>query len=51
MNDTSPAGGVDAAARYDARTAEPRWQAAWDARGAFSVPDVPPPDARKYYVL
>jgi leucyl-tRNA synthetase len=49
MNDTSPA--VAAAGRYDARSAEPRWQAEWDARGAFSVPDAPPPDARKYYVL
>jgi leucyl-tRNA synthetase len=46
MNDTSPA-----AVRYDARSAEPRWQAEWEARKAFAVPDVPPPDARKYYVL
>ncbi|GAA0598809.1 leucine--tRNA ligase [Craurococcus roseus] len=54
MNDTSPAAAADAAAavaRYDARTAEPRWQAAWEERGAFSVPDVPPPGARKCYVL
>ncbi|CAA9326710.1 MAG: Leucyl-tRNA synthetase, partial [uncultured Gemmatimonadaceae bacterium] len=50
MNDTSPAAPA-AAARYDARTAEPRWQAAWEERGAFAVPDVPPADARKYYVL
>jgi leucyl-tRNA synthetase len=37
--------------RYDFAEAEPRWQAAWDARGCFAVPDVPPPGARKYYVL
>ena len=37
--------------RYDFRTAEPRWQAAWEERGCFAVPDVPPPGARKYYVL
>src|SRR5215213_1462035 len=49
MNDTSPA--PAAAARYDAQIAEPRWQAAWEERGAFAVPDVPPQDARKYYVL
>ncbi len=38
-------------ARYDFAAAEPRWQAAWDAQACFSVPDVPPPGARKYYVL
>ncbi len=37
--------------RYDFRAAEPRWQAEWDKRGCFAVPDVPPPGARKYYVL
>jgi len=37
--------------RYDFRAAEPRWQQAWDAAGCFRVPDVPPADARKYYVL
>ena len=37
--------------RYDFAAAEPRWQAAWDAAQCFSVPDVPPADARKYYVL
>ncbi|HYZ32074.1 MAG TPA: class I tRNA ligase family protein, partial [Crenalkalicoccus sp.] len=36
--------------RYDFRAAEPHWQAEWDARGCFAVPDVPP-DAAKYYVL
>jgi leucyl-tRNA synthetase len=37
--------------RYDFRTAEPRWQQAWADRACFAVPDVPPADARKYYVL
>jgi leucyl-tRNA synthetase len=37
--------------RYDFRSAEPRWQAEWEARRCFSVPDVPPAEARKYYVL
>ncbi|MGG5820626.1 leucine--tRNA ligase [Falsiroseomonas sp. HW251] len=40
-----------APARYDFATAEPRWQAEWDRRACFAVPDVPPPGARKYYVL
>jgi leucyl-tRNA synthetase len=40
-----------AVARYDFAAAEPRWQAEWDRRACFAVPDVPPPDARKYYVL
>ena len=38
-------------ARHDFATAEPRWQAAWEARGCFAVPDVPPEGANKYYVL
>jgi leucyl-tRNA synthetase len=38
-------------ARHDFAAAEPRWQAEWDRRGCFAVPDVPPPGARKYYVL
>jgi len=37
--------------RYEFAAAEPRWQQAWDARACFRVPDVPPPGARKYYVL
>ena len=46
---TSPAeaGGL----RYDFAAAEPRWQAEWDARDCFAVPDVPPADRPKYYVL
>jgi leucyl-tRNA synthetase len=50
MNDT-PASQDKAAPRYDFRAAEPRWQKEWEARGCFSVPDVPPPEAKKYYVL
>jgi leucyl-tRNA synthetase len=37
--------------RYDFATAEPRWQSEWDRRRCFAVPDVPPADAKKYYVL
>ncbi len=40
-----------ASARYDFAAAEPRWQTAWEQARCFSVPDVPPADARKYYVL
>jgi leucyl-tRNA synthetase len=36
---------------YDFATAEPKWQAAWDEAGCFTVPDVPAPDRPKYYVL
>ncbi|GBQ71547.1 leucyl-tRNA synthetase [Ameyamaea chiangmaiensis NBRC 103196] len=36
---------------YDFETAEPRWQAEWERLGAFDVPDVPPADRPKYYVL
>ncbi len=50
MNDITPPQDRSAP-RYDFRAAEPRWQQAWEARGCFAVPDVPPPDARKYYVL
>ncbi|MCC6720278.1 MAG: leucine--tRNA ligase [Acetobacteraceae bacterium] len=37
--------------RYDYRAAEPKWQAAWDARGCFRVADVPTDGKPKYYVL
>jgi len=50
MND-HPASQDKAVPRYDFRAAEPRWQAEWEARGCFAVPDVPPEGARKYYVL
>jgi leucyl-tRNA synthetase len=39
------------APRYDFRTAEPRWQQAWDAHGCFHVEDVPTDGRPKYYVL
>jgi leucyl-tRNA synthetase len=35
--------------RYNAREAEARWQAEWDARGIFKVPNEDP--RPKYYVL
>ena len=35
--------------RYNAREAEPRWQAAWDARGVFRTDNADP--RPKYYVL
>ncbi|MGG5810778.1 leucine--tRNA ligase [Falsiroseomonas sp. CW058] len=41
----------DAVARHDFAAAEPRWQAEWDRRGCFAVPDVPPEGSSKYYVL
>jgi len=47
----SPAAVEKAAPRYDFNSAEPRWQQAWQDRACFVVPDVPPTDARKYYVL
>ena len=37
--------------RYDFRSAEPKWQQAWDARGCFHVDDVPTDGKPKYYVL
>ena len=37
--------------RYDFAAAEPRWQAAWDARACFRVDDVPTDGKPKYYVL
>jgi hypothetical protein len=57
MNDQSPERVTPATtasptlARYDFAAAEPRWQAEWDRRRCFAVPDVPPPNAAKYYVL
>ena len=39
------------APRYDFRAAEPRWQAAWDARECFRVEDEPTDGKPKYYVL
>ncbi len=37
--------------RYDFSSAEPRWQAAWEAAGCFRAEDVPAPGRPKYYVL
>ncbi|MBN8874825.1 MAG: leucine--tRNA ligase [Rhodospirillales bacterium] len=37
--------------RYDFRSAEPKWQREWDARGCFRVADVPTDGKPKYYVL
>jgi leucyl-tRNA synthetase len=39
------------APRYDFRSAEPKWQAAWNAAGCFRVDDVPTDGRPKYYVL
>jgi leucyl-tRNA synthetase len=50
MNEISPAP-AGSVARYDFAAAEPHWQAEWEARACFAVPDVPPPGAAKYYVL
>jgi leucyl-tRNA synthetase len=50
MTDTQAAA-EKAAPRYDFHRAEPRWQQAWQDRACFVVPDVPPADAQKYYVL
>ncbi len=36
---------------YDFAAAEPRWQAAWAARGCFRAEDVPADGRAKYYVL
>ncbi|MBS1015935.1 leucine--tRNA ligase [Acetobacter persici] len=38
-------------ASFDFQTVEPRWQKAWNEAGVFTVPDVPPADKPKYYVL
>ncbi|MGA3004734.1 MAG: leucine--tRNA ligase [Acetobacteraceae bacterium] len=54
MNETSApiAPGVAAEGpRYDFRTAEPKWQAAWSDRACFAVADVPTDGKPKYYVL
>ncbi|MFT8244976.1 leucine--tRNA ligase [Roseomonas sp. BN140053] len=45
MNDTIPP------ARYDFAEAEPRWQAEWERRACFAVPDVPDGSKPKSYVL
>jgi leucyl-tRNA synthetase len=54
MNETSAptaSGGAAEGPRYDFRSAEPKWQAAWSARACFAVADVPTDGKPKYYVL
>jgi leucyl-tRNA synthetase len=46
MKDTAAA-----PARHDFAAAEPRWQAEWERRACFAVPDVPDGTKPKYYVL
>jgi leucyl-tRNA synthetase len=46
MNDVA-----DTQTRYDFAAAEPKWQQAWEAAKCFAVPDVPPANSEKYYVL
>ncbi len=36
---------------YDFNSVEPKWQAAWEKADIFTVPDEPPADRPKYYVL
>ncbi len=36
---------------YDFNSVEPKWQKAWEQADIFTVPDVPPADKPKYYVL
>ena len=50
MNDVSTTTAADGPS-YDFRTAEPRWQQAWDSAGCFRVADVPADGKPKYYVL
>lgn len=44
MSETEPT-------RYDFSTAEPHWQAEWNAQACFKVEDVPAGSQPKYYVL
>ena len=46
MSQTSSASPI-----YDFHAVEPKWQAEWDKAGIFTVPDIPPADRPKYYVL
>ena len=39
------------ATEYDPQAVEARWQAEWERRACFAVPDVPPAGARTYYAL
>jgi leucyl-tRNA synthetase len=42
---------AETGSRYDFATAEPHWQAQWEAAGCFTVADVPAGNKPKYYVL
>jgi leucyl-tRNA synthetase len=50
VNDQAPTTAAEAP-RYDFRSAEPRWQAAWAERACFRAEDVPSDSRPKYYVL
>lgn len=47
----TPATPAPSALSYDFDAVEPRWQKAWEQANIFTVPDVPPADRPKYYVL
>ncbi len=51
MTDSKTPADTAAVPAYDFATAEPLWQARWEQSGVFDVPDVPPADRPKYYVL
>ena len=51
MNDVPTTATTEAGPNYDFRTAEPRWQQAWDVAGCFRVADLPADGKPKYYVL
>jgi leucyl-tRNA synthetase len=45
---TEPRPNPDSGPKYDFATAEPHWQAAWEAAGCFTAHDVPASGAGKY---
>ncbi|NPD69508.1 leucine--tRNA ligase [Lichenicola cladoniae] len=51
MSDSEPRPAGEIETRYSFCEAEPRWQTAWNDSACFDVPDVPPADRPKYYVL
>ena len=50
MSGTEPTR-TDQVVRYDVHATEQHWQAEWESRACFDVPDVPPMERPKYYVL
>lgn len=42
---------ASSAISYNFETVEPHWQQVWNSGDVFSVPDTPPADKPKYYVL